>query len=521
MGIYLNPGNRGFQFALNSEIYVDKTGMISVTNKKINSADRFICVSRPRRFGKSTAADMLTAYYTRGCDSREMFGRLKIAADKSFETHLNKYNVIRLNMTEFSFLRDIKEKINEIERVLLYDLIQEFPDIKFFDKTQLIRTLKDVYTRTGIPFIFIIDEWDCIFRESQNDTEAQRVYLDFLRNLLKDQSHVALAYMTGILPVKKYGVHSALNMFTEVSMTNPREYTEFTGFTEDEVRALCERFNMSFEETKRWYDGYNLKGISIYNPRSVVMSMTGGDYDNYWTQTESYEALKIYIQTNTYGVQDIVLKLLAGEEYQIDTTTFTNDMVTFESADDVLTLLVHLGYLTYNISEKTVRIPNHEIREQFISTVRIMGWSAVVDALRNSEKLLDATLACDEKRVAELLEIAHQENTSILKYNDENSLACVISLAYYSAKKSYSVYREMPAGKGFADMVFVPREGRSAPAIIVELKCSSSPESALKQIREKNYCEFLKNYTGEMLFVGINYDKDTKAHECKIEKAYK
>ena len=234
MGIYLNPGNRGFQFALNSEIYVDKTGMISVTNKKINSADRFICVSRPRRFGKSIAADMLTAYYTRGCDSREMFGGLKIATDKSFETHLNKYNVIRLNMTEFSFLRDIKEKINEIERVLLYDLIQKFPNIKFFDKTQLIRTLKDVYTGTGIPFIFIVDEWDCIFRESQNDTEAQRVYLDFLRNLLKDQSHVALAYMTGILPVKKYGVHSALNMFTDVSMLDPREYVTFTGFTEDE-----------------------------------------------------------------------------------------------------------------------------------------------------------------------------------------------------------------------------------------------------------------------------------------------
>ena len=521
MGIYLNPGNRGFQFALNSEIYIDKTGMISVTNKKINSADRFICVSRPRRFGKSIAADMLTAYYTRGCDSREMFRGLKIAVDKNFEMHLNKYNVIRLNMTEFSLFRDIKEKINEIERVLLYDLIQEFPDINFFDKTQLIRTLKDVYIGTGIPFIFIVDEWDCIFRESQNDTEAQRVYLDFLRNLLKDQNYVSLAYMTGILPVKKYGVHSALNMFTEVSMTNPREYAEFTGFTENEVKALCKRFNMSFEKTKHWYDGYNLKGISIYNPRSVVMSMTGGDYDNYWAQTETYEALKVYIQTNTYGIQDIVLMLLAGEEYQIDITTFTNDMVTFESADDVLTLLVHLGYLTYNVNEKTVRIPNHEIREQFISTVRIMGWNVVVEALRNSDRLLDATLACDEKRVAELLETAHQENTSILKYNDENSLACVISLAYYSAKKIYSVYREMPAGKGFADMVFVPRGESSAPAMIVELKCSSSPGSALQQIREKNYCECLKDYTGEVLLIGINYDKNTKAHDCRIEKAFK
>ncbi len=281
MGIYLNPDSNGFQGAINSEIYVDKTGLLELTNSKINTEQCYICVSRPRRFGKSMAANMLAAYYGRGNDSREMFSEFKISGSESFEKHLNKYNVIRLNMTEFSSFRDMNAKIGEIERVLLFDITEEFPDIKLFDKTQLIRTIKDVYANTKIPFVFIIDEWDCVFREQQNDTEAQRVYLDFLRNLLKDQTYVALAYMTGILPIKKYGVHLALNMFMEISMTNPREFSEFTGFTETEVKALCGEYDMPYSEMKRWYDGYDLKGISIYNPRSVVMSLTGRDFDNY------------------------------------------------------------------------------------------------------------------------------------------------------------------------------------------------------------------------------------------------
>ncbi|MCM1258523.1 MAG: AAA family ATPase [Roseburia sp.] len=315
MGIYLNPDHIDFLEALNSEIYVDKTGLIELTNKVIRTEQKYVCVSRPRRFGKSMAANMLAAYYSRGCDSKEIFSDYKISASGSFEKHLNKYNVIRLNMAEFSSVKDMSSAPEEVEKELLFDLTEEFSDIRFFDRSQLVRTLKDVYGKTKIPFIFIIDEWDCIFREHKNDTEAQTLYLDFLRNLLKNQNYVALAYMTGMLPIKKYGIHSALNMFTEVSMTDPREYAEFTGFTEGEVKKLCEKYHMPFEEVKRWYDGYNLMGALVYNPRSVVMSLTGGYFNNYWTAMETYEALKAYIAMDFDGLNQKVTRLIAGEGF--------------------------------------------------------------------------------------------------------------------------------------------------------------------------------------------------------------
>ena len=522
MGIYLNPSNIDFQRAINSEIYVDKSQLIEYTNKKLFTEQQFICVSRPRRFGKSMAANMLTAYYSRGCNSEEMFSKLKISKADTFEKHLNRYNVIHINMVNFlARSKSIDDMLDYLRKRLIHEIKKENGDVDCFDWNDLISVLDEIFHEKKIPFIFIIDEWDCIFREHQNDTDAQKKYLDFLRNLLKDQSYVALAYMTGILPIKKYGKHSALNMFTEVSMTDPREYAEFTGFTESEVEQLCDEYKMPFDETKRWYDGYNLMGVSAYNPRSVVMSMTGGYFNNYWTSTETYEALRVYIEMNFDGLKDTIIELLAGQKAVIDTTTFSNDMVTFETKDDVLTLLVHLGYLTYDFYTKEVSIPNYEISEQFASTIKVMGWSEVANSLKLSDELLKSTLNCDAEKVAELIDKAHSDNTSILKYNDENSLSCVISLAYYSARKSYIVERELPAGKGFADLIFLPRKNNSNPAMIVELKYNKSAEGAIEQIKKKQYADSLKDYSGEILLVGINYNKDTKKHDCVIEKIVK
>lgn len=522
MGILLNPDSIDFKKALNSEIYIDKTELMLYTNKVINTEQQYICVSRPRRFGKSMAANMLTAYYSRGCDSKEMFSKYKIANADSFEKHLNKYNVVHINMVDFlSEASNIDEMIAEIQKAILFELTDEFSDVRFYDDTKLARSLKDIFAKHGVPFIFVIDEWDCIFRKHTNDTDAQTKYLDFLRNLLKNQSYIALAYMTGILPIKKYGEHSAINMFTEISMTNARNLAEFTGFTESEVLELCERYNMPFDETKRWYDGYNLKGMSIYNPRSVVMSMTGHDYDSYWTSTETYEALKIYIEMNFEGLKDKIKELIAGEKIEINPAKFQNDMTTFYSADDILTLLVHLGYLTFDFYTKKVWIPNSEVAQEFINSIEDGGWEEVMRSIRASDELLKATLACDEEKVAELIEQSHQDNTSILKYNDENSLSCVLSLAYYSARKNYIIERELPAGKGFADLVFKPRSNCHSPAFVVELKYDSSAENAVEQIKEKQYVDCLKDYSGDVLLVGINYDKEKKKHSCKIERAKK
>lgn len=520
MGIYLNPSNIDFQRALNSDIYIDKSGLIEYTNKKLFTEQQFICVSRPRRFGKSMAANMLTAYYSQGCDSHEMFSKLKIAKTEAFEKNINQYNVIRLDIQKFvNRTKTVDDMLELLQKRVINELKKTF---EISDaETDLTFVLEEVFDANQQPFVFIIDEWDCVLRDEKDNSEAQKTYLNFLCDLFKGQSYVALAYMTGILPIKKYGKHSAINMFTEISMTDPREYAEFTGFTENEVKKLCSEYNMSFDETKRWYDGYSLMGISIYNPRSVVMSMTGGYFNNYWTSTETYEALKVYIEMNFDGLKDKVTQLIAGEKIKINPGKFQNDMTTLRSADDVFTLLVHLGYLTYDFYTNEVWIPNSEVAQEFINSIEDGGWEEVMKAIKVSDELLKATLNCDEEKVAKLIVKAHSDNTSILKYNDENSLSCVISLAYYSSRKTYMIERELPAGKGFADLVFRPRKNNSNPAMIVELKYDKSAESALEQVKNKKYADCLKDYSGEVLLVGINYNKDDKRHTCKIEKITK
>ncbi len=518
MGIYLNPDNTDFQEALNSEIYVDKTELIKYINSKIRTANKYICVSRPRRFGKSMAGDMLVAYYSRGCDSKDMFSKYKISSDPNFEKHLNNYNVIHINMLDFvGEKRPIMESLDYLSKRLIHEIKKENGDVDCFDWNDLMSVLAEVFNEKRVPFIFIIDEWDCVFREYKNDTEGQIKYLDFLRRILKDQSYVALAYMTGILPIKKYGKHSALNMFTEIAMTNAAPIQEFTGFTEKEVRELCEKYKKDFNEVKRWYDGYTVDGESIYNPKSVVEALTRGTFKNYWTSTENYEALEEFIFRNDDGLRDTVIKLLAGEKKKIDPSTFNNDMVTFNSQDDVLTLLVHLGYLTFDSETNEVAIPNYEVSEQFASTIRNKDWAEVSKSLKVSDELLQATLNCDAEKVAKLISDSHSENTSILQYNDENSLACVLSIAYYSARKDYILHRELATGKGFADLVFIPRIGRTLPALIIELKKGHSAEEAIQQIKDNNYLNKVSEYSSEVLLVGINYD-EKKGHTCIIEK---
>lgn len=524
MGIYLNPSNVGFQQALNSEIYVDKSMQIELSNKVIDTLQRYVCVSRPRRFGKSTALEMLNAYYNCTCDSKEMFSSLKISKTEYFEKYFNKYNVIFLNIHDFFSENDgsVDDMLRDIIETLRAEMLEQYPDLNYINRNKITRIMQTIYDKTKKSFVILIDEWDCIFRVRSEDKISQEKYLDFLRNFLKDKKYVALTYMTGILPIKKYGIHSALNMFTEISMLNPRDYAEFTGFTESEVKELCNRYDMNFEETKRWYNGYDLRGVPIYNPRSVVMSMTGKDYNNYWTQTETYEALRVYITMNFEGLRDIITKLIAGSTQKIDTGTFSNDMTTFNRVDDVLTLLVHLGYLSYNSATQEVRIPNYEISKEFVSVIEISHWNDVIKAIKQSMELLESTWCLREDIIAKGIEEVHQENTSILTYNNENSLSCVITLAYYSAKEYYNIFRELPSGKGFADIVMIPNHKHlDKPAIVVELKYDKDVDTALDQIINKQYADSLRDYTGNILLVGINYDKDTKEHTCKIIKCTK
>ena len=520
MGVYLNPGNGLFAEAVRSDIYVDKTELIRHTNKALGTLQKFICISRPRRFGKSMAANMLAAYYGRGCDSEQLFQPYKIAKLEQFKQYLNQYNVIVLNIQNFlSLVTSVDELISYIQSEVLEELKESYvgkiPDRERF----LSMALDKLYSRTGERFVFIIDEWDCILREKRYTSEDHRKYLDFIRNLLKDKAYVALAYMTGILPIKKYGTHSALNMFNEYSMTDPGDYAEYIGFTENEVQDLCCKYQLDFGKEKEWYDGYAFgDDLHIYNPKSVVDSIQRKKFASYWTQTETYEALKIYIKLNYDGLKDAIIKMLAGERIKIDYGTFQNDMTTFESKDDVLTLLVHLGYLAYDMETAKTCIPNAEIKAEFVRAIKGCDWKEVIYAIEQSENLLQATWNQNAQMVAEMIDDVHSQNTSILTYNNENDLSCVISLAYYNAIKDYTRIRELPTGKGFADIVYIPKKHSDKPAMIIELKYDKSAEGAIAQIKEKKYIESLKEYQGNLLLVEINYEKETKRHTCVIEK---
>ena len=523
MGIYLNPGNNAFQISVASDIYVDKSGMLEFTNSVMKTEQQYICVSRPRRFGKSMAAKMLVAYYDNSCDSHAIFDGLEIAQSPSYETRMNRSDVIYLDISWFKTnVEDFNSIVAALQAAVINELYQKYPECANSAQKSLPMVLAEINDKTGAQFVVIIDEWDCLFREAHWDKKVQEEYLNLLRGLFKgapSQKFIQLAYLTGILPIKKYGTQSALNNFTEYTMVSPKKLARYVGFTEDEVKTLCETYHMDFEEAKQWYDGYSFTKVkSVYSPNSVVQAMRNEEFDNYWSETETYEDLKRYIGMNFDGLKDAVIAMLGGMRCRITTRRFQNDMTEIRSRDDVMTLLVHLGYLAFDAEKSEVFIPNQEVYTEFENAIEDGGWQELADSLRESEDLLEATISGEAETVAECIEKIHTATTSVLSYHNEQSLSCVITIAYYSARKDYTMVREFPSGKGFADIVFLPRRHSGKPAIIVELKYDKSASGALAQIKDNDYPQALTDYCGDILLVGINYDKQTKRHECLIEK---
>ena len=522
MGMYINVGNAGFRSARNGE-YVDKSGLIRIVNATLFTKRRFSCVTRSRRFGKSMAAEMLCAYYDKSCDSRELFADLEIASDPEFEKRLNKYPVIFLDISDFvtRFSGDVI--VEKMDAELRKDVSAAYPDIPVEADDDLMNYLGRIVASTGQPFIFFIDEWDSICREFEPGTKAMDNYVNWLRRLFKGglSSQVfAGVYLTGILPIKKYNTQSALNNFVEYSMVRPVGMGKYFGFTKDEVRTLSEKYGMSFDELENWYDGYQIGDErSIFNPNSVMMALESRMCENYWSSTASYEAIAGYIGMNYQGLKDDIIAMLAGGRRDVDPAGFGNDMRDVHSKDDVLTVLIHLGYLSYDWHKRECYIPNREVAEEMVRAIKANRWNEVAHSLDKSKKLLQATLSCDEEAVARGIELAHDENTSILSYNDENSLACVLSIAYYYARNNYVMHRELATGKGFADIVFIPRKNVDSPALVIELKVDKSADAAIDQIRRKEYPAKVADYSGKMLLVGINYDRESKQHSCRIERA--
>ena len=521
MGAYINLGNFGFQSVRNGE-YVDKSGLIAIVNNSLYTERRFSCVSRSRRFGKSVAAKMLCAYYDQSCDSRHLFTDLEIASDPSFEKHLNKYPVIFLDMTNFTTRFKDDSIMGHVQKELKEDIHEAYPDIPVKDDDDLMAYLIRITDSTHQPFIFIIDEWDAICREFKTGTHAMDEYVSWLRRMFKGSNSpqvFAGVYMTGILPIKKYKTESALNNFIEYSMVEPRRMAPYFGFTMDEVRALAEKHGMDFAELEKWYDGYQIGDEnSMFNPNSVIQAIDAGRCRSFWATTGSYDAVAHYIQMNYEGLKDDVVQMLAGKHCAVNPTGFQNDMSVIYTKDDVLTLLIHLGYLSYDWKENECYIPNLEVAGEMVNAIKMNNWSHVAGAIEESKQLLQATLRGDEVAVARGVDAAHDENTSILSYNDENSLACVLSIAYYYASNDYIIHRELATGKGFADLVLIPRKNVDSPAIVVELKYDKAVDTAIEQIKRRQYPDKVAQYADRLLLVGITYDRESKQHHCRIER---
>lgn len=533
MGIYVNPGNIAFQRINNSE-YVDKTQLIDLINTRIDTNNNLVCISRPRRFGKSFAAQTLSAYYDCSCDSHVLFDDKKIAECKSYTEHLNQYNVICFDVTSFISVarrteRPLSVVPNMITDALQKELVESYPYLKpNMSLTEcILRCVEGTKEEQGRKFIFIIDEWDAVIREAKDEPAIQKQYLDLLREWFKNIAFtpkaVAAAYMTGILPIKKDGSQSAISDFEEFTMIKPSEFGGYVGFTQEEVRTICENKNADFELMKLWYDGYSFKCAgSVYNPNSVMKAAKYGDFDSYWTETSAAEGLMEYISHNYNGLTKTIAELIAGIDVKVSVTGFANDLTTFRGKDDVLTLMIHLGYLAYDSVNKTVRIPNEEIKLEFQKAVKEVKHTETLERLKASEQLFLDTIEGNEDAVAEQIEKIHMEETSPIHYNKEDSLRSVIKLAYYTYRDNYVQWEELPAGAGYADVAYIPKYDSGYPILVIELKWNKDAKTAIEQIKNRHYPDSFKGLGREIILVGITYDKDApvgnRKHICKIEK---
>ena len=521
MGIYLNPGFNNFNEDKQLINFVDKSMLIATLNKKLNTRDCLICASRPRRVGKTMAANMIAAYYSKGCDSHEVFSDLKISKDASFEENINKYNVIKIDMNGIITRKGDLSVPQYINKVVVAELRKEFPQIELTNSLSLADALLNIYAETGEKFIFIIDEYDVIIRD-ENYTSELKDYIYLLISLFKSDDvniAIALAYLTGIMPIIRDKSQSGLNNFKEYTMLDAEDMAPFMGFTVDEVKSLADKNNMDFEEIKRWYDGYNLNGVELYSPISIIRAIEKKRCSDYWTQTGSYEAVSDYIELNLNGIKDDVIKMMAGENIEVDVSGFNNNLKSFKIKEDVFTYLIHLGYLAYDVYSKTCRIPNTEIKSEWGWIIGLSKKYKKVGEITNlSKKLLEATYNLEGEEVAKSLEKSHELLTSNLSYNNEQSMQSAIMLSYFYAYAYYTILLEVTTEKGYADIVMVPFVP-NIPALVIELKKDKVVGGAIEQIKEKDYPSRLSGYVGNTLLVGISYDSKTKKHTCIIERA--
>ena len=535
MGVYLNNTSsyEAYRKVKNSPYFVDKSHILTKIIPRIETSENCLCITRPRRFGKSVIANMMAAFFSKGCNAEELFDSSRISLCDNYKSQLNQYNVISLSLNRIpNNCASYRQYIDRIEGRLKRDLIHSFPDAEICEQDALWDILTDIYVQeNSAKFIFILDEWDYIFHRDFVTEEDKASYIDFLSNLLKDQPYVSLAYMTGILPIAKYSSGSELNMFAEYTMAAEELYSEYFGFTEKEVDILFEKYlnresnpQITREGLRIWYDGYHTKsGERVYNPRSVVLALTNNNLGNYWTSSGPYDEIYYYVQHNIAAVQDDLVQMVSGIPVTAKISEYAATSMRLLTKEEILSAMVVYGFLTYE--NGCVSIPNKELMDRFnemLMKEQSLGY--IYQLAQKSEKMLSATLAGNTDMMTEILEYAHNTESPLLSYSSEAELTMIVNLVYLQARDRYRIEREDKAGIGYVDFIFYPEIDQKADGIILELKVDHTAEAAIQQIKEKKYLTKFQGklgqkprYTGRILGVGIAYYKDTKKHECKIE----
>ena len=539
MGIYVNPGNRLFSCDIDSDLYVDKSLMICELNNHINKTHRFLCMSRARRFGKTMMASLMTAYYSKGCDSRQLFERLKLSKQEGWDKYLNKFNVIRIDLNGwYSKTKDKSQTIDRLQAGIVKELRKEFPFVEIPTDAVIADAISLIFEALGETFVIIVDEYDVLIRDKSVAESLRKEYIEFLNSLFKSsdtQEAISLAYLTGILPILRESVQSKLNNFTEYTMLDPGQFAQYFGLTESEVQKLCLNKNADYEVCKLMYDGYIFENsrelaeqtddddahiIHIFNPNSVVNAVSKRKYGNYWVATSALEAITFYIDTNIAGIQDDIKALLNGEkEVDVNVLRYNNNVERFATKDEIFTYLIHLGYLAYNHIKHTCHIPNDEIRQAWLNIMsNAKGFEPIQQMLETSRLLIEATENGDTEAVAKALNDSHADISSPLTYNRESTMQSAILMAYFYARKDYMVFSELASGCGYADVVLVPAVPQK-PVIIIELKKDGEPTTAIEQIKSRNYAHAFRYHLGQgAVLVGVSYNAESKHHMCLIEK---
>lgn len=535
MGNYLNARTAydAYRRECGSPYFVDKSLLLDELIQRMETTANYICITRPRRFGKSVAANMIACFFSRECRAEDIFDRLRIAQTDSYQSNVGKHDVIFISFNELPRkCRNYEEYIDRISDRLLEDLRNAYPKAGIHEKDAVWDALLSVYQAYDSKrFIFVLDEWDFIFHRNFVTDRDKADYIDFLSNLLKGKAYVSLAYMTGILPIAKYSSGSELNMFLEYSMTAREKFGEYFGFTEEETDDLYQRYlvleaspKVSREGLRFWYDGYQTaSGKRLYNPRSVVGALSDNQLGSYWTSSGPYDEIFYYIGANVDAVRDSLAFMVSGTPVPAKVQEYAATSMRLSTRDEIFSAMVVYGFLSYE--NGCVRIPNKELMEKFDDMLLKEPSLGYVNRLAEiSSQMLRATLGADTDKMSEILEFAHNTETPLLAYNHEAELTAIVNLVYLAARDSYRIEREDKAGTGYVDFIFYPETDSRADGIVLELKAGHTPEEALRQIRDRKYALKFegkigenRQYAGRILGVGIAYDRDTKVHSCKVE----